>query len=105
ATDIGGTFSNITAASGDDASGTGTNSTLIGTNTTSAWTINAANGGTVGSFAFSNFGNLTGGTGDDSFRFTSSRSVSANIHGGTGSNHLDYSGLATTTALHNALPI
>src|SRR5262249_56598191 len=61
ATAIGGTFSNITAASGDDTTGTGSNSTLIGANTANAWSINAANGGSVNGFAFSNFGNLTGG--------------------------------------------
>src|SRR5205807_2097027 len=96
ATDIGGTFSNINNASGDDTSGSGTNSTLTAADTTNAWLITAANGGTVGSFAFSNFGNLTGGTGDDTFTFGSSGSVSGNIDGGGGTDTLDYSSLGTS---------
>ncbi len=77
ATDIGGTFSNITNLIGSGNAG----DTLIGANTTNAWTINAANGGSVGSFTFSAIANLTGGTGDDTFTI-SGGTLSGTITGG-----------------------
>jgi hypothetical protein len=66
--------------------------TLVGPNVASTWTINAANAGSVGSFTFSAVENLTGGTLNDSFAFTSAGSESGMVKGNTGTNTLDYSG-------------
>ncbi len=63
--------------------GNNTNSTLTGTNNATTWTISGANTGTVGSgVSFVDFNNLTGGSGDDTFNFTASGSLSGLIDGG-----------------------
>src|SRR6185369_781178 len=68
--------------------------TLVGDNSAhvlsggSSWTINAANSGTVDGYNFSNFANLTGTAGNDTFTIvndggtTTSGSVSGTIAGG-----------------------
>src|SRR5262249_58578774 len=67
----------------------------------STFTISGVNSGSVtngnitvpGGLGFSVFGNLTGGTGADSFAFALGGSVAGNIDGGAGSDTLDYSAL------------
>ena len=65
--------------------------TLVGPNAANTWTISGINSGTVGTFTFSAVENLTGGTGNDTFKFTAG-SVTGKINGGGGTNTLDYSG-------------
>ena len=82
-------FTSIESFIGDDST-TGTNSTLIGANGTNAWLITNNNAGSLnsGAYTFSGFGNLTGGTGDDSFTFTDAKKVSGSINGGLGGTNL-----------------
>ncbi|HZU38327.1 MAG TPA: hypothetical protein VFA18_20550, partial [Gemmataceae bacterium] len=103
----------LTAGSGDDAvllsgvltatvtlnGGTG-NNTLTGPNTTSTWTISAANGGKVGKVAFSAFAFLVGGSGNDTFKFSGSGSVAGTIQAGGGTNKLDYSAITTAITIN-----
>ena len=101
ATGIGGIWANI-----QTFIGTGTTDTLMGANSTSTWSITGTNMGTVGTYSFAGFPNLTGGTGNNTFAFSSAASVSGSITGGGGTNTLDYTGfgspvtvnLQTTTA-------
>jgi hypothetical protein len=67
---------------------------LQGPDLANSWTITNANAGTLdGSIRFSNVQNLTGGSGDDSFRFAGhSAALSGSIDGKAGSNTLDLSG-------------
>jgi hypothetical protein len=75
--------------------GSGTN-TLVGPNVATTWNLSGSNAGTFsGGVSFSNFQNLTGGTGDDTFAFANGAGVSGTIDGGGGSNLLDYSPYAT----------
>ena len=64
--------------------GTGTSDTLVGPNATATWTINGLNAGTAGTFSFSGFPNLTGGTGTDNFIFVSPGALKGAIKGGGG---------------------
>jgi Ca2+-binding RTX toxin-like protein len=88
ATGTGG-FRNIQALVGSAGAGT-----LIGTNNPTTWQITGANAGTAGAFAFSSIGNLTGGTGSDTFKFSPSGSVVSLDGGGAPAGQgdwLDYS--------------
>ena len=68
--------------------------TLAATNGTNAWQITGANAGTLNTTTvFSGITNLTGGTGNDTFAF-STGSLSGNIVGGGGTDTLDYSSLS-----------
>ena len=71
--------------------GQGGTNTLVGPNATSTWSITAAGGGSVGSVSFASVQALTGGSGNDTFKFTAG-SISGKVDGGTGTNTLDYSG-------------
>src|SRR4029079_12101016 len=70
-----GGFSNIQSLVGNDAT-TSATTTLTGTSTGSTYTVNAANAGVVNdgtnTFSFSATGNLTGGTGADTFKLDNS---------------------------------
>jgi hypothetical protein len=66
--------------------------TLVGANTTSTWNITGTNSGTVNGITFYGFMYLTGGSGNDTFKFGPNGSLGGNINGGTGTNTLDYSG-------------
>jgi hypothetical protein len=68
--------------------GGGGNNTLTGPNVPIAWSINAQNGGTLGTVTFSSFQNLVGGTGNDTFQFTSTGSLTGTADGGGGTNTL-----------------
>ncbi|HTQ16028.1 hypothetical protein, partial [Mycobacterium sp.] len=101
--------------SGSLAGGGGSN-TLTGANVNTTWTITAADAGNMAAITggFTQIGNLTGGTANDTFAFNGATAgVSGNIAGGTGTNSLDYSaytggavtlnvtapGIATTTGI------
>jgi hypothetical protein len=77
----------MTLDGGDDAN------TLQGPDVSNLFTVNALNGGTLGTqVLFSNFHNLQGGTIDDTFAFSGlAAAVSGTVDGGTGPNTLDYS--------------
>jgi Ca2+-binding RTX toxin-like protein len=94
ATGVGGLATNLTAAIGGSAT-----NTLTGANTTNTWNITGKNAGTInGSFTFTAFANLTGGSGNDDFVFSNGQGVTGTINGGAGTNRLDYS--AYTTGLY-----
>jgi hypothetical protein len=82
ATGLGGTFSGIEAFTGNDGT-TGTNTTLTGANGANVWNVTGTNAGTLsGTLSFSGIGNLTGGTGDDSFVIQGAGSLTGSIAGG-----------------------
>ena len=71
--------------------GTGTTDNIIAANPNQVWTITGVNSGNVGPYAFSGFPNLTGGAGNDVFRFAAGSGVTGVINGTGGTNTLDYS--------------
>jgi Ca2+-binding RTX toxin-like protein len=75
--------------------GGGGSNTVVGPNVSTTWSITANNGGKVGNVSFSSVQNLTGGSGNDTFKFSKGKSVSGTIDGGGGINTLDYSLYAT----------
>ena len=85
-------------AGGSLAGGTGTD-TLIGNNNGNAFSLTGNNNGQLADSAgtaliangFTGIENLTGGTGNDRFAFAAAGSLSGNLVGGAGSDHLDYS--------------
>jgi hypothetical protein len=99
ATPIGGTLSSITSFVGDNST-----STLIGPNATTTWSVTATNKGTVGSTSFSGFVNLTGGTGNDTFKLSNGVGVTGTIDGGAGANTLDYSAYTTGIVVDLLIP-
>jgi hypothetical protein len=89
-------FSGINQLIGNDGT-TGSNSTIVGTNSTTTWKIMGQNTGLINSvLTYSGFGNLTGGTGINNFVFAANGAESGTV-GGPGSNTFDYS--AKTSAL------
>ncbi|HTT07207.1 MAG TPA: hypothetical protein VMH34_00210, partial [Gammaproteobacteria bacterium] len=90
---------NIEQLIGGDSAGT-TNFTLIDGNN---WSITSHNSGTVDGIIFTNWGNLTGTTGNDTFAFGPSGDLSGKIDGAAGTDSLDYSGYgsAVTVTLTN----
>src|SRR5205823_6123795 len=70
--------------------GNGAN-TLIGPGDNMLWKITGSNAGLLGDHVhFSQFQNLTGGSGDDHFVIQNNQGVSGVIKGGTGANVLDF---------------
>jgi hypothetical protein len=98
ASDIGGTFANISNFIGSAGS-----DTLTGPNVTTQWNITLPNGGTVNGSTFSSFENLIGGTGNDTFALYTGGSLSGKIDGGGGSNTLDYSNYSGNIIINLAL--
>jgi Ca2+-binding RTX toxin-like protein len=66
------------------------NDTLVGPDRDSTWAITGTDAGTLNGEAFASIENLSGGAGDDVFRFLGG-SISGVIDGGAGHNTLDYS--------------
>ena len=87
ATDIGGTFSNIQNFIGSISLA----DMLIGPD--AIWQITGPNSGSVNSFVFSSFENLTCGAGTNQFIFSPGGSISGKIDAGGGTIALDYSAL------------
>lgn len=63
--------------------------TLVGPDATNTWNLWGAGTGSVANVTFSAFENLTGGSVNDTFRFTSFAAVTGTINGGAGVNTLD----------------
>ncbi len=95
------TFTNIGTVNG----GTGVTNTLIsGEATNNLWTISATNGGTYNDgqgLIFSNFADLMGGTGNDSFTLAGG-TLSGSINGGAGINTLMGDNVANTWTVTGA---
>lgn len=66
--------------------GNGANSTLTGDNIVNSWQVTGVDSGQIGTTTFSAFGNLQGGTGDDSFSVTDAGSLTgaSGLDGGAG---------------------
>ena len=108
ATGIGGTFANIEQVIG--GSSDSVSNTLIGQNVASAWNITSNDAGNISESGsdvldFTNFGNLTGGTQNDTFVFTNGKTVSGNINGGGGGyNTLNWSAYTTPVSVNLQTP-
>jgi len=89
---VGGTATNLAAVVG----GSGTN-TLRGANVANTWNLTGSNKGTInGTFTFTAFANLIGGTAGNDFVFSDGQGVTGRITGGgTSGNKLDYSAYST----------
>ncbi|HEY2761028.1 MAG TPA: hypothetical protein VGI75_09795, partial [Pirellulales bacterium] len=70
--------------------------TIVGANKNSTWNITGASTGSVGGFSFSNVGNLTGGTQNDTFVFANGSTVAGVVNGGDGTDTLNYNAYTTT---------
>lgn len=102
ATAVGGGFTQISkivgANHGDDL--------LIGNNANNSWKINnnSGNAGVVtwgsANVTFSGIGNLRGGTGADSFAFSSGGFLTGSVSGAAGNNTLDYSAISGPITLN-----
>jgi CHAT domain-containing protein len=83
--------------------GSSGNDTLVGSNTANTWNITANNSGNVnGTFGFSSFENLSGGTANDTFRFSNGALISGTLDGSAGSDTLDYSASTTPVTVNLA---
>jgi Ca2+-binding RTX toxin-like protein len=87
AADIGGTFAGISRLVG----GTGVD-TVVGPNSATCWAITGVNTINVLGLTMSDFPNVTGGSGDDSFAVSGAGELTGKIDGGGGVNSLNYSG-------------
>jgi len=67
--------------------GNGTNSTLTGADIVNSWVLSGADSGSVGPIIYTGFGNLQGGSNDDSFTI-SGGAVSGLIDGGLGNDQI-----------------
>ncbi|MEQ8467688.1 two-partner secretion domain-containing protein, partial [Coleofasciculus sp. E1-EBD-02] len=78
-------------------------STLIGTNTDNTWNITANDTGTVnGTFSFSDFTNLSGGSANDTFQLNNGVTFTGTINGGGGDNTIIGSNTPNTWNLTNS---
>src|SRR5579883_1118692 len=80
-----------TQATGTTITGGSGSDTLVGPDTTNTWIVNGSGSGTVDGWSFKSVANLIGGSGNDTFKFSGSGSLSGTIDGGAGANTLDYS--------------
>jgi hypothetical protein len=84
---IGGTFSGISTFFGGMLAGT-----VVGPNSATSWAIPQVNTINVLDLTFSNFANISAGSGNDSFALSGAGELTGNIDGGGGVNSLSYSG-------------
>ena len=75
--------------------GAGSN-TLRGSNSTSTWNITGVNAGNLGTVSFTSVGNLSGGTGQDTFALSSNAGLTGSIDGGAGTDTLDWSAFTSS---------
>ncbi len=68
-----------------------TSTTLVGPNSANTWNITGIGVGSVDGIAFTGVGNLTGGTGVDTFAFANGARVNGRIDGAAGTDELKYS--------------
>ncbi len=93
-------------ASIEAISGTSQFDTLFGPNTSTIWTLNAVDGGKMGSVDFDGFENLRGGTLDDSFRLTTDlATVRGNVEGGTGNDSVVGFNTTNSWSLTEPIPV
>jgi hypothetical protein len=96
---ISGGFSNINVVAGSSD----TANTLTAANTTNQWTINGNGADTVNTFTFAGMSHLVGGTGVDSFAFSSAGGKVLGINGGGApagqGDWLNYSALASSNTV------
>ena len=85
------------SVSGQISGGSGAD-TLAAADTANVWEITGTDAGTLNSIAFVDIENLTGGAGDDIFKFLGG-SISGTIEGGAGQNSFDYSGSAVAATV------
>jgi autotransporter-associated beta strand protein len=85
----------------------GDNSLSVNVAQNNSWLISGANQGSIantgvtGNFTFANIGNLTGGSNDDTFTFSSGSTLSGIVNGGNGGvNTLDFASYATLANVH-----
>jgi hypothetical protein len=96
ATGVGGSIANLQRFLGSAAGG----NSLNGPNAPITWLLGGTDSGRLSSgFSFTNFGNLTGGSGNDSFLFANGASVSGSIDGGGGTNALSYATYSTSVVV------
>ncbi len=81
-------------------SGGAGNDTLIASDSDNVWEITGADQGTLNTLVFVDIENLTGGAGDDLFRFLNGGSISGTIDGAGGINTLDYSSQVAGVAVN-----
>jgi hypothetical protein len=84
--------------------GSGGINTITGDNASDSFSITGANAGSITTLlpaGFSNIQNLVGGTGNDSFTFTTSGSLSGTIDGASGTDGLNVAGNVTLTGSAN----
>jgi Ca2+-binding RTX toxin-like protein len=74
--------------------------TLIASDSDNVWDITGADSGSLNGLLFAGMENLTGGAGDDLFRFATGGSISGLIDGAGGVNTLDYSSQATDVVVN-----
>jgi len=81
----------------------GSAATLIGDDLNRTWTLTGANSGRVDGFpapfSFANVGNITAGSGNDTFTFDDGVIFMGNLDGGAGSDSLDYSAFSTPVTI------
>jgi hypothetical protein len=80
--------------------GNNSNTTLVGQNAATTWNITGSNTGNVnGALQFSGVTNLIGGSGNDTFAFSGSGSLSGTSNGGAALNTLDYSSYGSNVSV------
>jgi Ca2+-binding RTX toxin-like protein len=100
-TALGGTFSNISSLVGSPAV-----DTLRGPDTSTEFNITGVDNGNVGNgFFFSGVENITGGSGNDIFRFSAGAGVTGILSGGFGTDLLDFSAYTTGVEVNLSLGI
>ena len=93
---VGAGFANIENVIG----GTNTGNQLYGPNTDNTFWLNGTNSGYFGNFNFSNFPNLTGGSGNEDFVFFDGTTITGSIDGGGGaSNGIEEYATSTPTSV------
>jgi hypothetical protein len=113
------TFSNVQNVSGGTANDTfvmgtsgwllgsinggGGTDSLVGPNIGTNWYVTGANSGAIASTHFTGIADLTGGSGGDTFQFSSHAAVSGTVDGGGGTNTLDYALYSTGVSVNLAL--
>ena len=97
-TGVGGTFNSIQTIIG----GSNKSNSILGPNTATVFNITGANAGVIGSLNFSGFGNLTGGTANNSYVFSAGATLSGAIVGGSATNTINESAYTTPVALNLA---
>lgn len=89
------TFTNVEAVFG-----TTLGDSLTGTSGGDSFLVTGTGSGSIGTLNFSSFENLLGSSGDDSFAFGPSGTLSGTVNGGTGTDVIDYSLFGTGVSVN-----